>query len=123
MSEEQNQIEPLHDFLLCVISGHKERKTPGGIIKPEGAGGLDTRLRVVAVGPGKMTLSGTRAPIGVNVGDLVLPKPGAPVYGTDDTASNGLCLVSADALLAIDRRPFEAPLVVVPELVRVGPAS
>ena len=44
----------------------------GGIHIPENVTEKSTRGRVLAVGPGRVLPSGTRVPVGVSVGDLVL---------------------------------------------------
>lgn len=63
-------IRPLEDRLV-VKQAEAETKTASGIVLPEGAKEKPTRGSVIAVGPGKMLDSGTRAPIGVKVGEEV----------------------------------------------------
>ncbi len=64
------KISPLEDRLV-VKPAEAESKTASGIVLPETAKEKPTRGKVISVGPGKMLDSGTRAPVGVNVGEEV----------------------------------------------------
>ena len=64
-------IQPLHDRIV-VEAAPKEEKTASGIILPDTAQEKPQRGSVIAVGPGKRLDSGSLAPVGVNVGDVVL---------------------------------------------------
>ncbi len=68
---------PLNDHL--VVKAVTEQKTVGGIILPETADKeKPEKGEVVAVGPGKLLENGTRAPLSVKVGDVVVFKKYSP---------------------------------------------
>jgi len=68
---------PLNDHL--VIKAVTEQKTAGGIILPETADKEKPEQgEVIAVGPGKPLESGSRAPMSVKVGDIVVFKKYSP---------------------------------------------
>lgn len=52
-------------------------KTAGGVYLPDNTGGKTNEGEVLAVGPGRVTESGSKVPINVSVGDTVL----LPEYG------------------------------------------
>jgi len=65
------KVRPLHDRVL--IKRLEEEKTvKGGIIIPDTAREKPMEGKVVAVGPGKMTDDGKRAPLDVKAGDRIL---------------------------------------------------
>ena len=64
-------LEPLDDRVV-VQRLEAEEKTAGGIVLPDAAKEKPLQAKVIAVGPGKQMDSGTRAPMGVAVDDLVL---------------------------------------------------
>ena len=64
-------LEPLDDRVV-VQRLEAEEKTAGGIVLPDAAKETPQKAKVVAAGPGKQLDSGTRAPMGVAVGDTVL---------------------------------------------------
>lgn len=72
------KLRPLNDYIL-VKSISKEEVTSSGIILPDT---VDKERpehgEVVAVGPGKMLETGSRAPIDVQVGQKVMFKKFAP---------------------------------------------
>jgi chaperonin GroES len=63
-------IKPLHDRII-VKAAEKEQVSAGGIILPDNAQEKPQRGEVLAVGPGKVLDSGTRAAVDVKVGDHV----------------------------------------------------
>jgi chaperonin GroES len=65
------KLKPLHDKVL-VKRTDEEQTTPGGILLPGSAAEKPSQGEVVAVGPGKRDENGVIAPIGVEVGDLVI---------------------------------------------------
>ncbi len=65
------KIKPLNDRVL-VKRLESETKSAGGIIIPDTAKEKPQKGKVVATGPGKMNDDGTRTPVEVKVGDLVL---------------------------------------------------
>ncbi|SVB78520.1 uncharacterized protein METZ01_LOCUS231374 [marine metagenome] len=65
------KLRPLQDKVL-VKRTDEEQTTPGGIVLPGSAAEKPSQGEVVAVGPGKRDDNGVIAPIGVEVGDLVI---------------------------------------------------
>ena len=74
MSKEKDaglKVRPLDDRIV-VEPLEAEEKTAGGILLPDSAKQKPQRGTVIAVGPGKMLESGTRAALAVAKGDQVL---------------------------------------------------
>ena len=65
------KIKPLDDRVV-IEPLEAEETTAGGIILPDAAKEKPTRGRVVAVGPGKLLDDGSRAPLAVKKGDVVV---------------------------------------------------
>ena len=65
------KLHPLDDRIV-VQPTDAEEKTAGGILLPQTAQQKPQQGKVVAVGPGKLSETGTRLPLAVAVGDLVL---------------------------------------------------
>jgi chaperonin GroES len=78
-------FRPLHDRIL-VKRSTAEQTSRGGIIIPENAKEKPARGEVLAVGPGKLLENGTRAPMDVKPGDVVLfgKYSGSELQGMDD---------------------------------------
>ena len=77
MSKEK-VAKPLGDRGLIkeLDSAEKEKKTAGGIILPDSVRNEDVKTaKVVSVGPGIYTQSGTKIPMSVEVGDEVIMPP------------------------------------------------
>jgi chaperonin GroES len=68
------KIRPLDDRVV-VEPVEAEERTAGGIVLPDTAKEKPQRGHVVAVGPGKLLDTGSRAPLSVTIGDEV-------IYGT-----------------------------------------
>jgi chaperonin GroES len=64
-------IRPLHDRLIVQRLEEGEQKI-GGIIIPDSAIEKPQQGKVIAVGDGKVTDEGTRIPMDVKAGDLIL---------------------------------------------------
>ncbi|MEM6455641.1 MAG: co-chaperone GroES [Acidobacteriota bacterium] len=64
-------IRPLHDRILAKRR-EAEEEVRGGIIIPDTAKEKPQEADIVAVGPGKLSDDGSRAPMDVNAGDRVL---------------------------------------------------
>ncbi|HAV34331.1 MAG: co-chaperone GroES [Planctomyces sp.] len=65
------KINPLDDRV--VVKPHEaEETTAGGIVLPDAAREKQQRGTVIAVGPGRLLDSGSRAAVSVKVGDEVL---------------------------------------------------
>ena len=73
MSKEKDsmKVRPLDDRIV-VEPLEAEEKTAGGILLPDSAKQKPQRGLVIAVGPGKMLDSGSRAALAVGKGDEVL---------------------------------------------------
>lgn len=99
MSDAANKIKPLDDRV--VLRGLSEIDTSvSGLEIPATAGKeRPQRAEVVAIGPGKLNDDGTRAPIEVKVGDVVLFSKYAP----DEIVIDGedFFIARADQLLAV----------------------
>ena len=65
------KLNPLDDRVVIEVL-EAEEKTSGGIVLPDTAKEKPQRGKVRAVGPGRLLKSGTRAAIGLRVGDEVL---------------------------------------------------
>jgi chaperonin GroES len=64
-------LKPLDDRVV-VQSLEAEEKTSGGILLPDTAKQKPQQGKVIAVGPGKLSDTGTRTAVAVKVGDTVL---------------------------------------------------
>ena len=64
-------LKPLDDRVV-VEPTSAEVKTAGGILLPDTAQQKPQQGKVVSTGPGKLTEAGTRTPLAVKVGDIVL---------------------------------------------------
>jgi len=69
--ETQVNLKPLDDRLVVQPSDATE-KTAGGILLPDSAKQKPQQGTVIAVGPGRLMDNGTRAPLAVKIGDVVL---------------------------------------------------
>jgi chaperonin GroES len=78
------KIRPLDDRVV-VEPLAAEEKTAGGIVLPDSAQERPQRGKVVAVGPGRLLDSGSRAELSVAVGDEVIYGK----YGGTDIEING----------------------------------
>jgi len=65
------KVRPIHDRVL-IKRLEEEKAAKGGIIIPDTAREKPMEGKVVAVGPGKMTDDGKRAPLDVKAGDRIL---------------------------------------------------
>ena len=65
------EIRPLHDRLIVQRLDEGEQ-TVGGIIIPDSAKEKPQRGRVIAAGIGKVSDDGTRVPLDVKAGDVIL---------------------------------------------------
>ena len=64
-------IKPLGDRLV-IQRFEAEEKSAGGILLPDSARQKPQKGKILAVGPGKLLKDGTRKPLQVKVGDVVL---------------------------------------------------
>ncbi len=64
-------VKPLDDRIV-ILPNKAETQTASGILLPQGAQEKPMMGKVVALGPGKLTDDGKRAPLGVKKGDTVV---------------------------------------------------
>jgi chaperonin GroES len=73
---EEVLVKPLGDRVLLSETDAGEQKTSSGIIIPDSAKTEDIKTaKVVAIGPGIYTSSGTLIPMSVSVNDIVMIPP------------------------------------------------
>ena len=65
------KIRPLDDRVV-VEPVEAEERTAGGIVLPDTAKEKPQRGHVVAIGPGRLLDTGSRAPLSVSIGDEVI---------------------------------------------------
>ena len=70
---EELQVRPMNDRVF-IKPIEEEGKTAGGIVLPEKSKERPQRATVIAVGPGKLLDNGTRVPLDVKIGDMILFK-------------------------------------------------
>ncbi len=93
------KLRPLSNRVI-VEATPDESVTKSGIVLPESAEKeRPEKAKVVAIGPGKMLDSGTRAPMTVKVGDVVIFKK----YGPDEVKVDGkdILVLEEDDILAV----------------------
>ena len=92
------KIKPLGDRIL-VKRIKEEERTKGGIIIPDTAKEKPQEGKVLAVGPGRFNDNGTRIPVDVSVGDVVIYTK----YGGTEVKYNGeeYLILSARDVLAV----------------------
>lgn len=91
-------IRPLDDKVV-IKPGDEEEKTAGGIILPDTAKKRPQEGTVVAVGPGRLLDDGSRAPVAVKKGQLVIYAK----YGGTEVTVGGedYVILSEDQIYAI----------------------
>ena len=91
-------IKPLEDKIV-VQASEAEATTASGLVIPDTAKEKPQEGKVLAVGPGRVTDSGSRVPVDVNVGDVVIYSK----YGGTEVKYNGedYLILSARDVLAI----------------------
>ncbi len=91
-------IRPLHDRVV-VKRIEAQEQVRGGIIIPDSAKEKPQEAEVIAVGPGKFTDDGKRAPMDVKVGDRILiGKYSGSEIKLDD---NDYVILREDEILAV----------------------
>lgn len=94
-------MKPLADRVLIKVE-EEESKTKGGILLPDTAQKKSQKGVVLAVGPGKMSDSGTRLAMEVKAGDHVLF---AKYAGTDieEKGEHFLLISERDVMAVLDK--------------------
>jgi chaperonin GroES len=96
------KVRPLSDRIVVQRSEVQE-KTSGGILLPDNAREKPQRGKILAVGPGKMLKDGSRRPLQVKVGDVVLFTAWAgDEYKEQKTLSNILLMREEDVLAVVE---------------------
>jgi len=112
-SSVEERLELIPKGGMVVLEPMMQEVTRGGIAVPEEYQAANMpRFRVKAVGPGRMTINGTRVPIDVKVGEIVLISQ---LYGKIvqfKTMSNVLVAEEEAIIAAIDPASLETPLLV-----------
>ena len=92
------KLQPLGDRIV-VQRESAEETTAGGIVLPDSARDKPSRGTVVSVGDGKLLADGSRSPLQVKVGDVVL----FTTYGPDEIkiGDDELLLMREDDVLAV----------------------
>ena len=91
-------LHPLGDRVVLKPSPEEE-VTKGGIVLPDTAKKKPQEGKVIAIGNGKMLDSGSRAPMTVKVGDIVIFSK----YGGTEITVNGeeVVILEEDQILAV----------------------
>lgn len=91
-------IKPLDDKIL-VAAAEAETTTNFGLVIPDSAKEKPQEGKVIAVGEGRVTEQGTRIPVGVKEGDIVIYSK----YGGTEIKYNGVeyLILSARDILAV----------------------
>jgi chaperonin GroES len=91
-------VRPLHDRIIVQRLDEGEQKI-GGIIIPDSAKEKPQQGKVIAVGDGRITEEGTRIPLDVRSGDLILFGK----YSGQDIKLDGeeYLIVKEDEVLAV----------------------
>jgi chaperonin GroES len=91
-------LKPLGDRVI-LKPGKEEEVTKGGIVLPDSAKKKPQEGKVLAVGSGKLLENGTRAPMGVKKGDVVIYAK----YGGTEVTVDGeeLVILEEDQILAV----------------------
>jgi chaperonin GroES len=92
-------LRPLHSQVILKSLARQE-KTAGGLVLPETADKeRPQKAEVIAVGPGKILENGSRAEMGVSVGQIVIFKK----YSPDEIKIDGqeFFVIAEDDIIAI----------------------
>lgn len=93
------EIKPLEDRIVIKLV-EAEQTTASGLVIPDSAKEKPQEGEVVAVGPGRIADNGTRIPVDINVGDIVIYSK----YGGTEVKHGGeeyLVLSARDVLAVI----------------------
>lgn len=72
-STKKQSLTPLYNrVVIRPLLEKKESQSPSGFILPEQQHSQSARGEVIAIGPGRVTEAGTRVPMSVAVGDVVV---------------------------------------------------
>ncbi len=91
-------LRPLGDKVVVKASTQDE-KTAGGIVLPDAAREKPQQGTVIAIGPGRVLETGERAPMSVQVGDVVIYSK----YGGNEVKLGGqeYLILDQDSIYAV----------------------
>lgn len=91
-------LRPLGDKVVVKASTQDE-KTSGGIVLPDAAREKPQQGTVIAIGPGRVLETGERAPMSVQVGDMVIYSK----YGGNEVKLGGqeYLILDQDSIYAV----------------------
>jgi len=92
------KIFPIRDQVVVTKEKDEEKKSPGGIIQVIVSSPKHVSGTVVAVGSGRVTMSGNIVPLELQLGDQVLFNPNMATEVTDDTGT--FFVIREDAVLS-----------------------
>lgn len=93
------KVFPVRDQVVVSKSKEEEKRSPGGIIHVSVSSSRNVEGTVVAVGSGRVTMSGTVVPLEVMAGDKVLFNPS---QATEVQTEDGTFLVlREDAVIVL----------------------
>ena len=95
-------IKPLNDRIV-IKRFEAEGKTAGGVLLPDSAKNKPQKGEVLAVGPGRVLKDGTRRPLQVKVGDVVLFTNWAGDEFKQSRGDNVLLMREEDVLAVIEK--------------------
>lgn len=95
------KIKPLGDRIV-VKRFEAQGKTAGGILLPDSAKDKPQKGKILAVGPGRMVKDGTRRPLQVKEGDIVLFTNWAGDEFKKDNDEQILLMREEDVLAVVD---------------------
>jgi len=92
------KIFPIRDQVVVTKEKDEEKRSPGGIIHVTVSAPKYVSGTVVAVGSGRVTMSGNIVPLELQLGDQVLFNPNMATEVTDDTGT--FFVIREDAVLS-----------------------
>ena len=95
-------LQPLHDRVI-IKRTEAESKTAGGILLPDTAKNKPQKGKVLHVGPGWLLKDGTRQPLQVKEGDVVLFTNWAGDEFKESHGENILLMREEDVLAVLDQ--------------------
>jgi chaperonin GroES len=94
------KVRPLGDRVV-IRRFDPQEKTAGGIILPDNAKNKPQKGKVLAVGPGKLVKDGTRRPLQVKEGDVVIFTSWAGDEYKEQKSGGNILLMREEDVLAV----------------------
>jgi len=98
----KSPVEPRNDW--CVLEILPNDMTPGGLYKPETAYEELPKMRVLAVGPGRLRETIDREPPDIRRGDIVYIYGPAVELEKPSEGRNAVILIREDAIICVAER-------------------